>query len=384
MTEDSLTRLKAIDLTTLTDIVRQDQRSPSFNITECSVRPLSHKGISNPYGLFLFSGQGKDERSSNSWSVVLKIIEHPEQEPEPNSLNYWRREFLAVQSGLLADLPGPVHPPRFYLIHEDGDGIWLWMEHVQEPVNKQWTIEEYAFAAHQLGRWNGYYLTGGLMPDYPWLAVDHVKSWLGPEDQAEIWQEPHVIMNFSEIERARHIRLVKDKDSFITTLQRLPQIFSHFDYQRRNLFIRENNVLSKQLIAIDWACCGSGAIGSDLCSLICTSIMLFEFPFSSFTELETAACRAYIEGLRDVGWAGPADLARIGYLVYSSLWFTLIFPSGIAWWSADEQKAFAMQQFGMAGDDLAKAYAMMFSAFLDRVDEARQLINDLDHYLNAE
>lgn len=384
MAKDSLTRLKAIDLTTLADIVRQDLRSPSFNITEWSVMPLSDKGIANPYGLFLFSGQGKDETSSKSWSVVLKIIEHPEQETEPDSLNYWRREFLAVQSGLLTNLPGPVHAPRFYLINEDRDGIWLWMEHVQESVNKQWTIEDYAFAAHQLGRWNGYYRTGGLIPDYPWLAVDHVKSWLGPGDQAEIWQEPHVIMNFSEIERARHIRLVKDKDSFITTLQRLPQVFSHFDYQRRNLFIRENNVSSKELVAIDWASCGSGAIGSDLCSLIFTSIMLFEFPFRSFTELETAAYQAYIEGLRDVGWARPAELARVGYLVYSSLWFTLFFPTGVAWWSADEQKTFAMQQFGIAGDDLAKAYAVMFSAFLDRVDEARRLINDLDPYLNAE
>ena len=185
------------------------------------------------------------------------------------------------------------------------------------------------------------------------------------------------------MERIRHLHLAADKDVFLATLQRLPQVLSHFDYQRRNLFIRENNASPKELVAIDWEFCGRGAIGSDLCPLILGSIVLFEFPFHSLAELETAACKAYIEGLRDAGWAGPAHLARIGYLIYSSLWFTLAFPGGVAWWSADEQKSFAMQQFGIAGDDLAKAYAIMFPALLDRADEARLLINNSDDPLNA-
>src|SRR5512134_3840759 len=115
MTGDLLAKLKAIDPLILTEVVRQAQRSPSFEITEWSVRRLSDKGIANPYGLFLFSGQGQDETSIKSWSVVLKITEHPEQETKPNNLYYGKRELLAVQSGLLVNLPGPVHPPCFYL-----------------------------------------------------------------------------------------------------------------------------------------------------------------------------------------------------------------------------------------------------------------------------
>ena len=44
MTEDVLEKLKQTDLTLLTHIVRQVQRSPSFEIAEWSVRRLSDGG----------------------------------------------------------------------------------------------------------------------------------------------------------------------------------------------------------------------------------------------------------------------------------------------------------------------------------------------------
>ena len=64
MAEDLLVRLKAVDPAILTDVVRQDQRSPSFEITEWSVKLLSSQGAINPDGLWLFSGEGCDSRGS--------------------------------------------------------------------------------------------------------------------------------------------------------------------------------------------------------------------------------------------------------------------------------------------------------------------------------
>ena len=58
MPEDFMSRLQAIDLALLTDVVRQDQRSPSFEITEWSIKRLSDKGVQNPDGLWLVSGCG--------------------------------------------------------------------------------------------------------------------------------------------------------------------------------------------------------------------------------------------------------------------------------------------------------------------------------------
>ena len=108
MNKDMLERLNAIDVAILTDVVRQDQYSPSFVITDWSIRRLSDKGIANPDGLWLFSGQGHDSHEARQWSIVVKIFIRPELETPPDDLYYWKREFLLAQSGLLERLPGPV------------------------------------------------------------------------------------------------------------------------------------------------------------------------------------------------------------------------------------------------------------------------------------
>lgn len=78
MTEDMLARLKEIDMAILNDVVKKDQGSPSFEISEWSVKRLSSQGVMNPDGLWLFSGEGSDRQGSRPWSVVLKIIQRPE------------------------------------------------------------------------------------------------------------------------------------------------------------------------------------------------------------------------------------------------------------------------------------------------------------------
>ena len=62
MPEDLLATLQAIDPIRLTNVVRQDQRSPAFEITNWSVKRLSDKGIINPDGLWIFTGTGRDSQ----------------------------------------------------------------------------------------------------------------------------------------------------------------------------------------------------------------------------------------------------------------------------------------------------------------------------------
>ena len=73
MNKDILQRLNTVDAAILTNVVRQDQRSSSFVITDWSVQRLSDKGIANPDGLWLFSGRGHDSHEGHLWSVVVKI-----------------------------------------------------------------------------------------------------------------------------------------------------------------------------------------------------------------------------------------------------------------------------------------------------------------------
>src|SRR5258705_9068092 len=124
MPEDMLETLRAIDPAILVDVVRQDQRSSTFEILDWTVKRLSDKGIINPDGLFLFSGQGHDERGVRAWSVVLKSLKGSKDDPDIGHIFYWKRELLLIQSGLMANLPNPVVVPRFYAATEREDGAW--------------------------------------------------------------------------------------------------------------------------------------------------------------------------------------------------------------------------------------------------------------------
>lgn len=170
MREDMLAQLRATDPTLLIELVRQDQRSPAFEIIDWTVERLSSQGIANPDGLFRFSGDGRAGQQIRPWSMVLKIVQKPDEEQDPRDTWYWKRELLAAQSQLLERLPGPVAAPRIYAAVEDEASGWLWMEQVSGSTTQLWTPAQYAFAARELGRFNGAYLTGVPLRPIPGSA----------------------------------------------------------------------------------------------------------------------------------------------------------------------------------------------------------------------
>lgn len=69
MSADSLTMLPVIDPTVLTNVVRQEQRNPAFDILNWTVQPLSHeKIIDTTGGLFLLSG---------TWNIFTELHVRP-------------------------------------------------------------------------------------------------------------------------------------------------------------------------------------------------------------------------------------------------------------------------------------------------------------------
>lgn len=98
-------QLQALDPAMLLDVVRQDRRDPSFAILDWTVEVLSEKGAANPEGLWRFSGHGQNSSGVSPWSVALKVLKASGDNAEPGLIGYWRREYLAYESGLLAALP---------------------------------------------------------------------------------------------------------------------------------------------------------------------------------------------------------------------------------------------------------------------------------------
>jgi len=377
MAEDLLARLKAIDPAVLTAVVRQDQHSPSFEITEWSIRRLSDKGVANPDGLWLVNGLGQAEGTMRPWSVAVKIIKRPNHETAPDARNYWKRELLLAQSGLLDRLSGPARAPRVYRAEEYNDCAWLWMEHVQDERSGAWTLDDYAFAARQLGRWNGTYLTMPL-PTEPWLAKQHYREWLGVVNPEDDWQSSlHQKYIFEDI-RLRFERLWAERELFYRILEGLPQCFVHFDCNRRNLLIQRGMDDENILVIIDWAMCGVGALGAELQALVGGSTTFVEWPSSALATLDAAAFRSYVQGLREAGWSGDVDAVRLACVACLAIYRGAILPRAMAtWFCTPASREFELQQFGIAGEDLYVHFLPMLYYWLDCADEARVLMKKL-------
>ena len=374
---DLLAQLKAIDPAVLAEVVRKDQRDPAFNITEWSVRRLSDKGVINPDGLWLFGGAGTGHGGPAAWSVVLKILQRSEQETPPSDQWYWKRELLLAQSGLTEQMPGPVRAPRFYRAEETPGGAWLWMEHVQDNRPGPWALDDYRFAARQLGAWNGRYRTGTPLPDQPWLGRRIYRGWIGDHDPKNSWQFPLHQKYTSKDIRARSERLWDEREKFFHVLESLPMTFSHFDSLRRNLFIRKVSDLQDELVIIDWANVGLGPLGAELYALVGMSCGLLEWPPSQIDRLAHAAFEAYLQGLQEAGWRGESEVVRLGFVAWMAVWLGLMLPAVTSWWCSEDAHPIALQQFGQAEEELFLTYLPLLPYFLDCADEARRLIKEL-------
>jgi len=179
------------------------------------VAPLQNSLGGATGGIFRVEGSAHDGGGSIPFALVLKVIQAPTGDPagtppvnaDPADGFYWKREVLAYQSGLLADLPGVV-APQCYGVEKQADGtVWLWLEAVQDDGGPAWPLDSYGTAARHLGQFNGAYLAGRPRPGYSWLSRHWLRDWVartgGYRDrsliqQVEAWRAPLARIAFSE------------------------------------------------------------------------------------------------------------------------------------------------------------------------------------------
>jgi hypothetical protein len=301
----------------------------------------------------------------------------PEQESPQDDLYYWKREFLLAQSGLLERLPGPVRAPRFYRTDEYPDSVWIWMEEIADRRSGPWRLEHYAIAARQLGLWNGACLAVNEQPEETWLARRHYIAWLSWMDIEKDWQFPLNQSHVSVDLRGRYEQLWVEREIFYRVLDGLPQVFSHFDSQRRNLFIRQNMAQQDELVLVDWAQCGLGSLGAELNWLVGMSGGLLEWSPADLSKLDAVAFDSYLQGLRESGWSGDRDLVRLGYVAYLADYMGCKFPGFTAFWCSPENRLNALHTIGLAEEELFWKVLPILNYSLDCADEARQLMTKM-------
>ncbi|HEX2910687.1 MAG TPA: lipopolysaccharide biosynthesis protein [Chloroflexia bacterium] len=118
------------------DMARKVLGDSSLEVLEWDITRLSGP-LANPLsgGIYRVAGTAWDNEQIRNWSAVLKIVTRPSGGGDrPGDWNYWKREALAYQSGLLANLPGGLAAPRCFAVEEalNHREIWMWLEEVKD------------------------------------------------------------------------------------------------------------------------------------------------------------------------------------------------------------------------------------------------------------
>ena len=361
----------------LSEAVRQDQRSPDFEISAWTVEKLSHKGVINPDGIFRFFGSGHDKQDKRLWTLILKVFDEPDAPDSPAYLWNGKRELYAMESSLLPTSEvDSLCAPRCYGTEERDGCAWIWMEYVDAGNNPPWTDEQYVTAARYLGRFNGISLTRKPLPDYPWLCRSVAQDWCESFPPHDVWDNQEVKRSISDSLRERVLVLWDERTRFFNVLNRLPQVFSHGDAQRRNLIFRRLADGTENLVAVDWAQCGIGALGGDLFFLLGASAFLFEIAPADLPRIEAAAFNGYLSGLSDVGWNGASELIRLSYCVWSAMMMGTVYPLLMARWTTHNRDRIP-QLFGITLEQFVSDSVALCEYAHERADEARLLMKRL-------
>jgi hypothetical protein len=401
--------------------VRRALGHEQAEVRDWSARPIGYVELSPVSGgLYRVSGLARlpcvpmDE--ATPWSLVLKIARSPaggafaDGSPippgwgvEPQHPEYWKREALAYQSGVLGDLPDGLVAPRCFGVLEvpvvlgtggqPGAGVWMWLEDVAGTPGAVWPLPRYGPAARDVGRFNG--VSPHMSLSTPWLNAAWRRAWAeeaGADRLArttsrypDAWSHPLVRHAFPlpQAVASRLGRRAVAKRSLLAALGRLPPTLCHLDAYSRNLISRRPpggaGGYEEQTVALDWALMGVGTVGDDLAQLVSGSLMFLDVPAADAESFWDLALAGYLEGLRDAGWRGDARLARFGAAASMAMRGGFTIPAMILDvardLALDDERREAMERrWGHTRDELLAQWGAVASFVLDRADEAVVLL----------
>ena len=121
---------------------------------------------------------------------------------------------------------------------------------------------------------------------------------------------------------------------------------------------------------IDWQMTGLGHIGEEPAAMFAVSLQMLDVPSADIRAFEDVVVGGYLEGLRDVGWAGDPAAVRLGFAIAASLmmgvggaglWFLLVRMDG---------GALTERIVGRHREEIAAQWSDLQHYLLDLGDEA--------------
>lgn len=165
-------------------------------------------------------------------------------------------------------------------------------------------------------------------------------------------------------------RLLANRERLLDVMERLPRCTTHLDVWPSNEIRRPDG----EIVLVDWAFCGDGAIGEDLGNHVPDSTFDLFWPAAALPLLDQETFAAYVDGLRSEGWAGDERLVRLG-VVASCVKYTWLLPLILAGASATHHAAYYQPA---DPDHLFTERGLGFSLLVGWCGEALDLIDQLD------
>ncbi|MGI8826702.1 MAG: aminoglycoside phosphotransferase family protein [Chloroflexota bacterium] len=396
------TPLQTLDRTIVAGVARRTLGSDGADIVAWQDSVLGYdRTTPSSGGVYRLAGTAIDGGQTLTWSAVLKVLRSPagmtmpsgaviprDLPDDPGIFGYWKREALAFEAGVLANLPGALATPRCYGVTTPGDGtLWVWQEDLAEGESPCWSLDQYRLAARCLGQFNGAYLAGLPLPAYPWLGRGWLRSWLALAaagmmeriEQSRAWEHPAVRCAFPPTLAGRLLGLWEERERLLTALESLPHVFCHRDAFRPNLFIRPRRDGAEGIVAIDWGFAGAGPVGEEIAPLIAMQPADGTEDFAP-RQLEGPTFDGYLRGLHEAGWRGDPRLVRFGYAASAALRYTLPTVIEVITDLCNERHHAAVEERrGMPFQRAVERQLALAEFLLDLADEATSLLRSLEH-----
>lgn len=317
-------RLSTLDESILASPVRRLLNDAGASIINWRYQPVEG-GLGGSHGVYRFQGKAKTRGQTQPWSLILKALSPQSGSQVPENWGYWKREVLAYQSGLLDNLAGDLVAPQCFGIDEyDNEEYWLWLEDIVEAGPTVWPLERFGLAARHLGQFNGAYLDERPIPDLSWLSRDRLRKQVVYAEPG-IAQLPQLVYHpvFEGLlpgdSLDRSFKIWDARERLLMMLDQLPPVLCHQDAFRRNLMARISPEGQAQTVALDWAELAIGVIGQEIEILFTGSLKFVAVDIDKISLLDSLIFAGYIDGLRDAGWAGDAQLVRFGFTATAAL-----------------------------------------------------------------
>ena len=336
--------------------------------------------------MYRFSGTGHDSGETVPWSLILKCAARKSDADDPAGLDYWKREYFVYISEFLNILTPGLIAPQCYHSMDTTDAYWLWLEDMAIWGNQPWSSADFGIAATHFGRWNGAFLVESALPNHPWLVKGRLRqrtlrtanSGLYA-DLASYQQHPLVQRSLPADIVAPVLDLWDDRESFLTALDQIPQTLQHGDAGRKNLILRRTDANQAETIAIDWGWSGIGPVGAELAPIVASASLWFiDVQPEDLPEVERIAFKGYLQGLREAGWLGDTELARLGYTASVALRFGPL----LGWFenaaTTENGRAYLCSFYSQPLEEVADRIAGIRRFALSRVQEARALLQAIE------